>query len=607
MYIRKHKNTSKRTGKTYISFAIVDSERIGDTTVQKTILTLGSNFTLPEEKWCMLVKKIQLQLYGQQTLFEDSFNKEYDILAKNLADQIIAKRIAAAEKKESLNNSDVIKVKRSEIDGELFRTVGPEHVSLYGAQRIGLLEIFDSLDIGKDKAKLALAAVMARMVHPSSERETFRWLRDNSSLSELLGIEINSEASLHRIADIIYENKSIIELKINNNINNLFKTISCVTFYDLTNSYFEGHPKCDKAKRGHCKSKRKDCLLITLAVVLDSYGFVIRSEIYSGNISEPSTLQEVLTNLQATDLGKVVMDQGIATAENVRWLQQNNYKYLVVNREQKRTFNFKNAMPLQTKGNYQVQIYKELTKDGLEARLYCYSEKRDLKESAIWARKAEKFEAELAKINDGLTKHRNKKDKEVIDRRIGRLFEKCSGISRHYTVSVEDNAATKSDKEPLLATKILWTKNTITGTTMDKPGVYCIKSNELDMSAEEMWRTYSQLTDIESVFRSLKSELGLRPIFHQKEERIESHLFLSVLAYQCVQSIRNILKSSGIIDSWWSIRECLNSHGRLTYILPDEKGGIEKIRKAMKPESCQVDIYRALRITQRPGGQITIE
>jgi hypothetical protein len=139
---------------------------------------------------------------------------------------------------------------------------------------------------------------------------------------------------------------------------------------------------------------------------------------------------------------------------------------------------------------------------------------------------------------------------------------------------------------------------------MEQPGIYSLRSNDLNMTPTEMWLTYSQLTNIEAVFRSLKSELGLRPIYHFKDERIESHLFITVLAYQCVQVIRNILKSKGIDDSWWSIRNSLASHGRLTIVLAGDKGICWSIRKSAKPESWQKAIYNALRISSRPGDVI---
>jgi transposase len=541
MFIRKYINTSKKSGKTYSGFAIVDNVRSGDTIVQKTILNLGSKFDLPQEKWSMLIQKVKKYIYNEPSLFEISFNTEYDILAKDIADKIIAKNNEELESRTTNRDPDIIKTRKSEIDGEDFRTVGPEHVSSRGAERVGLLEAFNSLGIGEEKAKIGLAAVIARMVHPGSERETFRWLSDDSCLCELLGIDVKSENSLHRTIDVLYENKEFIEAKIYDKVHQMFDAVPKVSFHDLTNTFFEGRPAAEKAKRGHSKEKRSDCPLITLGCALDEHGFVMRSEIFPGNVSEPSTLETMLAKLKATKVGQVVMDKGVATAENIRWLNEHNYSYVVVNREQKRIFDHAKARPVQTKSDAEVLIYKEMTDDQSEARLYCYSENRNLKETAIWSNKATQFEAELKKNDQGLSKPRCQKDKNVIERRIGRLFQRWPGISRHYKVNVEDDSSLKGENEQLSATKITWEKHVVHGTMMEQPGVYCIRSNDLSLSAEEMWRIYSQLTDIEAVFKSLKSELGIRPIFHKREDRIESHIFITVLAYQCVLIIRKTL------------------------------------------------------------------
>jgi transposase len=479
--------------------------------------------------------------------------------------------------------------------------VGAEHVALTGADRIGLPNIFKSLGFDDTQVKLALAAVVSRMVHPSSERECLRWFNQDSALGELLDLEIISDNALHRISDLIYDNKIKIEELISKNIFNLFHYKDIVTFYNLTNIFFEGKPQFTKAKLGHSKEKRTDCPLISLGIVLDANGFIIRSDTFPGNVSEPTTLETMMNQIGASNVGVVVMDRGIATSNNIQWLKDNKYSYLVVNREQKRVFDFSKAIDIKSKTNNTIKVYKELTEDQTEARLYCYSENRELKESSIWLNKATKFEAELKHIDEGLTKPRCQRDKTKIDIRIGRLFQKYHGIAQHYEVKVIDNSATKSKSEPLIATKIIWKKEPLEGSMMSQPGIYCIKSNILNLSAEEMWQQYANITEIESVFRSLKSDLGLRPIYHQKECRVESHIFITVLAYQCVQMIRKILKSSGIDDSWDTIRNTLASHGRSTIVLPTESGDSDRIRVTLEPDDRQVRIYRALRITNHPG------
>ena len=134
------------------------------------------------------------------------------------------------------------------------------------------------------------------------------------------------------------------------------------------------------------------------------------------------------------------------------------------------------------------------------------------------------------------------------------------------------------------------------------PGVYCLRSNELTWDAEQLWRTYMMLTDLEAVFRSLKSELGLRPIFHHKEERAEGHLFITVLAYQFVQLIRGRLHEQGINDSWSMLRETLTSQVRVTATFRRPDGRALHVRKATEAETTQRVIYQALGVDPSPGG-----
>ena len=140
------------------------------------------------------------------------------------------------------------------------------------------------------------------------------------------------------------------------------------------------------------------------------------------------------------------------------------------------------------------------------------------------------------------------------------------------------------------------------GSSATHPGVYCIRTNALWLEAEDLWKTYMMLTDLEAVFRSLKSELGLRPVYHQTEERAEGHLFITVLAYQCVQVIRNKLKSYDMYDSWQTLRRILCTQQRLTATFRQRNGATLHIRKATMAEARQQKIYNALNLDSSPGG-----
>ena len=228
--------------------------------------------------------------------------------------------------------------------------------------------------------------------------------------------------------------------------------------------------------------------------------------------------------------------------------------------------------------------------------MYCYSERRARKEEGIAKRLMERFEASLDKLSEGLSRPRTTKRPDKLWERIGRLKEKSHGVSQHYHIELilaEDEKTARA---------LRWERKPVTGTLVTHPGVYTLRSNETDWDEERMWRTYIMLTDLEAVFRSLKSELGLRPIYHHKEERADGHLFITVLAYQLVQFIRRTLREKEINDSWLGLRQTLNNQCRITATFRRTDNRTLHVRKASKAEPNQLRIYNALGINPAPGG-----
>ncbi|MBL8415600.1 MAG: hypothetical protein JNM42_14265 [Propionivibrio sp.] len=209
------------------------------------------------------------------------------------------------------------------------------------------------------------------------------------------------------------------------------------------------------------------------------------------------------------------------------------------------------------------------------------------------------FEAGLQKIADGLNKPRSEKRYEQLLERIGRLKERSRRASPHYTVSL---VGADSEAKGKCATALTWAKVPVGGTMATHPGVYRLRSNETTWDEERLWRTYTMLTDLESVFRSLKSELGLRPVFHHKEGRSDGHLFITVLAYQCVQMLRTQLKKAGINESWATLRKTLSVQCRVTSSLRRKDGRTIHMRKSTGAGPALMAIYQALAINPAPGG-----
>jgi transposase len=185
---------------------------------------------------------------------------------------------------------------------------------------------------------------------------------------------------------------------------------------------------------------------------------------------------------------------------------------------------------------------------------------------------------------------------EALNERIGRLKAKSRGAGQHYEITLTPDESGKKAKE------ITWSKNIKEGTMAANPGVYCLRTNEISWDEERLWRTYSMLTDLESVFRGLKSELGLRPVFHSKADRADGHLFITVLAYQFVQFLRVGLKAAGINDSWSSLRAVLEVQRRVTTSFQTQDGRTLNLRKSAVAEPDLMRIYKAIGINPAPGG-----
>ena len=248
--------------------------------------------------------------------------------------------------------------------------------------------------------------------------------------------------------------------------------------------------------------------------MLDSSGFVRSSQTFAGIVAEAGTLEAMLKDLGAPKGALIVMDAGITTQANIDWLVAGNYRYLVVSRECERQFDLDQAVSLATASGDTVHCLKVLSEDGKEARLYCYSEARGAKEQAMTKTFSSRFETALDKLAEGLKRPRCEKCPDKLWQRIGRLKEKHHGIGQHYQIDIQiDESGTK-------ANGLAWSRQSVTGTLRTHPGVYCLRSNETEWDAEKLWRTYIMLTDLEAVFCSLKSELGLRPVYHHKEERV---------------------------------------------------------------------------------------
>jgi transposase len=601
MFIRRTTVKSRRTGESYYTYRLVENYRTTNGVRQRTLLNLGAHFEVPKEQWSALARRIEALLHGQLDLMPNDLDPRWEATAQGYATQIIRARGRSTEE-ESQNGPELPDYQRvdiSKLDLLHPRSVGVEAVALSALRQLGLDRKLQALGLNTQQLPVAIGLIIGRMIKPGSELATHEWLQHQSGLGELLGHDFSTTVltRLYRVSDQLLGHKEELERYLFERQRDLFSLDETITLYDLTNTFFEGTAKANaKAKRGHSKEKRSDCPLVTLALVLDGQGFPKRSATFEGNVSEPKTLAALLARLSGSRGGSgatVVLDAGLATEENIAWLREQGYRYLVVSRSPKKVFDDEEATLIKEDGKVCIRAQRVFDEATGEVRLYCHSSQREEKERAIQRRFSERFEEELKNLADGLTKKGRVKNHEKILIRLGRLKQRYSRVVRFYEIRVEKDAETGNAKA------IHWSR--ITAEEKTHLGVYCLRTNEAGWDEQTLWRTYIMLTDLEAVFRSLKSELGLRPVYHHKTGRVDAHLFISVLAYHFVHTLRFQLKARGIHLSWDGIRRQLDGQDRVTVVLRRADGKVYHIRKSTRPEPRQQIILDALQLPHYPG------
>lgn len=596
MYIRRTTIKSRRSGEPYYTYRLVESVRIEGAVRQRTLLNLGRHFDVPREQWGPLAHRVEQCVTGQGDLMPVELDPQWECAAQRYA-ALVVRAKARLDEGTSPVEADYQAVDINRLEMVRPRSVGIEHVGLQALRQVGLDTKLAQLGFNGAQRAAAMGTIIARMTRPGSERHTQAWLAEHSGLGELIGHDFAAmqRMQLYRISDRLFKHKEALESFLYTRERTLFDFDEVITLYDLTNTYFEGTARSNaNAALGKSKEKRSDCPLVTLALVLDGSGFPKRSEVFTGNVSAPHTLAERVGKLVDNNAGHtptVVLDAGIATEENIAWLVDNHYRYLVVSRKRHREFNEHEAVSIKHAGELRIRAQRVVNPDTGEVELYCHSAQREKKEQGIQQLFAKRFEATVQKLADGLHKKGTVKRYDKVLERIGRLKQKYARAAQYYDITVAHDETQ--------ATAIHWKRNKTVDETL--PGVYCLRTNQHQWDEATLWRTYTMLTDLEAVFRSLKSELGLRPVFHHKTDRVNGHLFISVLAYHLVHTIRLQLKSCNIHLSWEGVRRELEGQDRITVELKRADGRTLHVRKATRPGPRQQVIYDALGIADRPG------
>jgi transposase len=547
--------------------------------------------------------------------------------------------------------------------------LGPAFVGLRVWERLGMPELLRTLGFNEAQRKAAAATVINRLVDPVTENFLKTTWLEQSSLPDLLGPEIlqGFEERFYRVGDKLYAQREGIEKHLRRAQAQHFNLSRTVLLYDLTNTHFEGVCKANpKAKRGRNKQKRHDCPQVVVGMVVDEFGFELAHRTFAGNQNDAKSLVEMVSRLRAmlseegtlasTLTPLVVVDAGVATKSNLKVLRLAGYRYLVNDSRRGRvayseqfahgedfakvTGRIKNGVerpPVEVKvieeKRQENESYQQLLADGTTVQrqrrieitehvVLCRSEARREKELAILSKAEERFLEKLKALAVRVEKGQLQEAAKV-QQAIGRIKAGSTRVAGFYHIDIEYKAQPASTRKPAANAKgkqktksqpkargVVWRRDDQRLHANDALlGCYVLRTDKLDLSAEEYWKLYISLTYAEDGFRALKSDLGLRPNHHRVEQRVDAHIFITILAYHLLHHILYALRLQGDQRCWFTLRRILQTHCYTTILLPTIDGQLHRLRRPGQPEERHKEIYRVLGIdpTGLPSSRIAVE
>lgn len=551
------------------------------------------------------LNKIQKQLTEKyehkQPLFEQ---EEQDWIVKKYVEdlwhRVVASQkldIQSAEKLSGMVNADTLQ--HSNV-----REIGSESICNTTWNKLQLTELLLAQGFTEEEVKLAATQVISRAVYPASELKAARWIKDNSAVCELTGYDINkiTKDKLYQSALHLYQVKDALEKHLSNRTNELFDLEDKIILYDLTNTYFEGEKRNSKlAQFGRSKEKRSDAKLVVLALVVNTEGFIKYSSVLQGNIADCNTLSAMIEKLSTHTCGGgavVVLDAGIATEENIALIAQKGYKYLCVSRSKLKDYK---SLPerltvlMDTKSNQTIRLKSVTAEKNTDYYLEVKSQTKALKENGMKNQFEQRFEEELQKIHTAIHRKGGIKKTDKVHQRIGRVKEKYPSVGQYYNIAVTEDEATN------LATEISWQKDQAKyNDKINNLGIYFLRTNLAVQDEVVVWNIYNTIREIENAFRTLKTDLDLRPIYHKNDDATMAHLHLGILAYWVVNTVRHQLKSSKIHSNWSEIVRIGNTQKVITTTGTNTHNKTITVRKCSEPTEQLKNIYDILQIRHQP-------
>jgi transposase len=603
MYVRK--TTRRYKDKTYTNYLLVESIHTPNGPRQKVVCSLGDLSPRPAEEWLRLARKVEEALVGQVNLFSEP-DPEVDEIVRQVQEQ----RIGTPRKPDNASTdpsrtTDLVTVHADRVTATQHRTAGPVHVGFQFWKRLEIDVILRRLGFSTKSIQLTCAMTLNRLIHPDSEHAMPDWIR-STALGDILGVDFTGlvHDPLYRNLDRLHPSRAAIESDLVERERNLFELDRSVYLYDLTSTYFEGQAKRNpKAKRGYSRDKRPDCKQVVVGLVISREGFPIAHEVFDGNTQDRKTLGRILDLLKERvgmpEGSTVVVDRGMAYAENLEEIKKRKHHYVIAGRQPERDEwldEFETAegfelvprepSPLNRFQKKSVVRVKPVRR-GDELIVLCTSEERIEKDRAIRHKQEGRFLADLVRLQERIDKGRLKRE-IAIGEAIGRLKERYPRVSRYHTITY-DSTTGKLKHQPNDDKKAK-------AELLD--GGYLLRTDRTDLSAREAWLMYMTLTRAENAFRMMKTPLAERPIFHHLEHRVETHIFLCVLAYHLLVAIETTLLNQEVHTSWATIRKTLSTHQVATIVLPTDQGKVLRIRKGMTPDPAHLELYRLLKVPQ---------
>jgi len=570
MYLRA--TTRKKDGKRHRYWRLVESVRVGRRVIQRTVAQLGEL----DAEGRLRAGALARHLIGspeQGQLFEDGH-----------ADVTVPVRLKG------------IRVERP-------RQFGDVYLALALWRGTGLEELCESLvPVAKEQvpwAKMMSVLVAARLCEPSSELHIAEdWYR-RTALSDLLQLspeQVNKDR-LYRALDELLVHKGAIEAHLSRRCGELFSLDHEVLLYDVTSTYFEGEAAGNAlAARGYSRDHRPDCKQVCIALVVSFDGFPLGYEVFPGNMNDARTVEKIVTTMEARHgvIGRVwIADRGMSSRANLSWLRSSGRRYIIGAAKSE----LKKHAPLlaETRG------WRTL-REGVEVRLTRCAETGDTvvlarsaerrdKERAMHEKFARRIEVGLARLAERIERARRPLDRDTIQRQIGRLLQVNQRAAARYEITLVE---AKSAAGFHLNVKINeafdeWTKIS--------EGAYALKTNLTDWSDEKLWRAYIQLAQAEAAFRVQKDELSIRPIWHQRADRVEAHILVCFLAFVLWKTLELWQRRAELGNSPRTVLEEIKRIHCHDVCLPTTTHGEIKLRCVTQPDDLQSMLLDRLGIT----------